>query len=90
MYQIISLILAALGVVLLFAPEYILQKESTNQMIQTVFQYHQIIGAAVLGSAYYLYYYKPRSISETEVSSTSEATVESVTPPSYEQATSEA
>ena len=90
MYQIISLLLAAVGAVLFFAPEYILQKDSTNATLKMIREYHQMTGVALLGGAYYLYTYKPETKTVTETSSTSEASVESATPPSYEEATSEA
>jgi drug/metabolite transporter (DMT)-like permease len=87
MYQIISVVVAALGVVLFFAPEYILQN-SSNKTIEMVRDYNRIVGVGLVGAAYYLYMYRSKTTS-SQVSAISDASIESVTPPSYEEATSE-
>lgn len=93
MYQIISLALAALGLVLFFAPDYLL-KDVQNSNLKMIKDYHQVVGACLVGVAYYLY-----STSEQRPSDTSSTTPstpstpsksETVDLPSYEEATTEA
>jgi hypothetical protein len=85
MYQIISLVLAALGVVLFIAPDYLL-KDVQDSNLKMIRDYHQVVGTGLVAVAYYLY---PQSEKSNDVSSTpstpSETTVDL---PSYEQATS--
>jgi len=54
MYQIISLVLAALGVVLFIAPDYLL-KDVQDSNLKMIRDYHQVVGAGLVGLAYYLY-----------------------------------
>lgn len=55
MNKMISYVLVVLSLLLLLAPDYILQKDSTNSIIKTIYDYHQIIGGLGLMLAYYLY-----------------------------------
>ena len=85
MYQIISLVLAALGVILFIAPDYLLKdvKDSNLKMIR---DYHQVVGAGLVGLAYYLYSTSEKSNDISSTPSTpSETTVDL---PSYEEVTS--
>jgi hypothetical protein len=82
MYQIISLVLAALGVVLFIAPDYLL-KDVQDSNLKMIRDYHQVVGAGLVGLAYYLYSTSEKS---NDISSTpSETTVDL---PSYEEVTS--
>jgi hypothetical protein len=92
MHQIISLILAVLGFVLFFAPDYILDKSVQNSSLQTIREYHQIVGAGLIAAGYYVYTLQEQKtqIQGAETSVASEPTTPSTpTPPSYEEATSE-
>ena len=85
MYQIISLVLAALGVVLFIAPDYLL-KDVQDSNLKMIRDYHQVVGAGLAGLAYYLYSTSEKSNDISSTPSTpSETTVDL---PSYEQATS--
>lgn len=89
MNQIISLALVALGLVLLFAPEYILKKDDSKSFTSTILDYHKFIGVGLIACAYYLY-----SISKVKNELPSTVDSEAVSPspnplPSYEEATSE-
>jgi len=58
MHQIISLVLFITGLVLFFAPDYILVKdsmESQNSIMKQLYEYHQILGFGVIVIAYYIY-----------------------------------
>ncbi len=85
MYQIISLVLAALGVVLFIAPDYLL-KDVQDSNLKMIRDYHQVVGTGLVGVAYYLYSTSEKSNDISSTPSTpSETTVDL---PSYEQATS--
>lgn len=89
MNQIISLALIVLGLVLLFAPEYILKKDDTNSFTSTILDYNKFISVGLIACGYYLY---STSKVKNELPSTvdSEAVSPSPNPlPSYEEATSE-
>lgn len=92
MYQIISLVLAAVGVVLFFAPDYLL-KDVQNSNLKMVKNYHQVAGAGLVGVAYYLYSTSQKTTGDTPSTVSSPSTPstasETVDLPSYEQATSE-
>jgi uncharacterized membrane protein len=89
MYQIISLIVAVVGVVLFFAPDNILDKN--NAQLKMIREYHQIVGAGLVAFAYYLYTsnVKSKEISTSVESTTTPSESSSPVPPSYEEATSE-
>ena len=55
MNKIISYILVALSLLLLLAPDYILAKDSTNSIIKTIYDYHQMIGGLGVMLSYYVY-----------------------------------
>jgi hypothetical protein len=85
MYQIISLVLAALGVVLFIAPDYLL-KDVQDSNLKMIRDYHQVVGAGLVGLAYYLYSTSEKSNDISSTPSTpSETTVDL---PSYEEVTS--
>lgn len=85
MYQIISLVLAALGVVLFIAPDYLL-KDVQDSNLKMIRDYHQVVGAGLVGLAYYLYSTSEKSNDISSIPSTpSETTVDL---PSYEEVTS--
>lgn len=92
MYQIISLVLAALGVILFIAPDYLLKdvKDSNLKMIR---DYHQVVGTALVGVAYYLYSTSQKTTNDTSSTPTTPSTPstssETIDLPSYEKATSE-
>lgn len=85
MYQIISLVLAALGVVLFIAPDYLL-KDVQDSNLKMIRDYHQVVGAGLVGLTYYLYSTSEKSNDISSTPSTpSETTVDL---PSYEEVTS--
>lgn len=85
MYQIISLVLAALGLVLFIAPDYLL-KDVQDSNLKMIRDYHQVVGAGLVGLAYYLYSTSKKSNDISSTPSTpSETTVDL---PSYEEVTS--
>ena len=85
MYQIISLVLAALGVVLFIAPDYLL-KDVQDSNLKMIRDYHQVVGAGLVGLAYYLYSTSEKSNDISSTPSTpSETTVDLR---SYEEVTS--
>jgi len=87
MNQIISLALVVLGLVILFAPEYILQKDNSNYISSKIHEYNQFIGVGLLACSYYLYSTSQKTIADLD------STVESPSPkkdlPTYDEATSE-
>jgi uncharacterized membrane protein len=96
-YQIGSILLAILGLILLLSPESLFSKDTSNNLLQKIQEYHQILGGILLGIAYYVYTYTytpsgtsdfqsttEKSISET----TSVTSVTNVSPPTYDEATS--
>jgi hypothetical protein len=92
MNQFISLALVALGLVVLFAPEYILKKDNSNYITSQIHEYHQFIGVGLLGCSYYLYSTSQKSTAN-ELPSTVDSSQESPSPkqdlPTYDEATSE-
>ena len=87
MYQIISLVIAVLGLVLFFAPDYLIKKDSEN--LKMVRDYHQFAGVALVGCAYYMYSSVTKDTMETSSLPSTESTSETPELPSYEKATSE-
>ena len=89
MNQIISLALVVLGLVVLFAPEYILQKDNSNYISSKIHEYNQFIGIGLLACSYYLYSTSQKTIDDLP------STVDSSQPspkkdlPTYDEATSE-
>jgi hypothetical protein len=89
MNQIISLALVVLGLVVLFAPEYILQKDNSNYISSKIHEYNQFIGIGLLAFSYYLYSTSQKTIDDLP------STVDSSQPspkkdlPTYDEATSE-
>ena len=55
MNKIINLVLFITGVVLLFAPQYILSKDTENSNLKMIYEYRQILGVGCIGLAYYFY-----------------------------------
>lgn len=55
MYTIISLGLIILGLVLFFAPEYIVSKDTENKNLKFIYENHQVLG--FLFSILSLYFY---------------------------------
>jgi hypothetical protein len=89
MYQIISLVLAALGVILFIAPDYLL-KDVQDSKLKMIKDYHQVVGAGLGGVAYYLYSTSQKTTGDTLSTPTTPSTPsETIDLPSYEQATSE-
>ena len=92
MNQIISLALVALGLVILFAPEYILQKDNSNYISSKIHEYNQFIGVGLLACSYYLYSTSQKTITN-ELPSTVDSSQENPGPkkdlPTYDEATSE-
>ncbi len=87
MYQIISLVLAALGVVLFIAPDYLL-KDVQDSNLKMIRDYHQVVGAGLVGLAYYLYSTSGKSNDQGLSSTPSTPSETTVDLPSYEVATS--
>lgn len=94
-YQIGSILLAILGLVLLLSPESLFSKDTSNNVLQKIHEYHQILGGILLGIAYYVYTYTPsgtsdfQSTTEKSISETTDVTsVTNVSPPTYDEATS--
>jgi uncharacterized membrane protein len=89
-YQIVSILLAILGLVLLFSPESLYIINNNNNILQKIHEYHQIIGGILLGIAYYVYTLSPSSTSDFQ--STTEQSISETTsivsPPTYDEATS--
>ena len=88
-YQIASILLTILGLVLLFSPESLYIINNNNNILQKIHEYHQIIGGILLGIAYYVYTLTPSGTSDfqsTTEQSISETSI--VSPPSYDEATS--
>lgn len=89
-YQIVSILLAILGLVLLFSPESLYIINNNNNILQKIHEYHQIIGGILLGIAYYVYTLSPSRTSDFQ--STTEQSISETTsivsPPSYDEATS--
>ena len=90
MYQILSLALAALGVVLFFTQDYLL-KDVQNSNLKMIRDYHQVVGTGLVGVAYYLYSSSEKKItSDTQSIPTTPSTPsETIELPSYEEATTE-
>jgi hypothetical protein len=57
MYKIISLFFFIAGLVLFFAPDYILTKENVelHSMIKMAYEYHQVLGFGIVILGYYIY-----------------------------------
>lgn len=88
MYQVISLVLALAGLILFFAPDYLIKKDSQNSTLKMIRDYNQIVGVALVGSAYYMYSSVDKK--DSTPSTTTEMSTESPEElPSYEKATSE-
>lgn len=85
--QLILIAIVIIGFVLLFFPDYLLPKESQNMLLLKVREYHQFFGILFIGIAYYFYMAGEKTtLPTTEPTTISET---AVTPPSYEEATSE-
>ncbi len=87
-YQIGSILLAILGLVILFSPESLITNNNNN-ILQKIQEYHQILGGILLAIAYYVYTIQSdtsdfQSTTEKSISDTSSV----VSPPSYDEATS--
>jgi hypothetical protein len=93
MNQIISLALVALGLVVLFAPEYILQKDNSNYISTKIHDYHQFIGVGLLACSYYIYSTSEKPIKNELPSTVDSSETPSSSPkqelPTYDEATSE-
>jgi hypothetical protein len=91
MNQFISLALVVLGLIIFFAPEFILQKDNSNYVTTKIHEYHQFIGIGLLGSSYYIYSTSQKTITN-ELPSTIDSS-ESISAnqdlPTYDEATSE-
>jgi hypothetical protein len=90
-YQIASMLLAILGFVILFAPESLFPKDTSNNMLEKIHEYHQIIGGILVAIAYYIYTLseEPKSDFQSTTENLSETTsVTNVSPPTYDEATS--
>jgi hypothetical protein len=55
MHQIISLVLFIIGIVLIFAPDYIVSKDTTNENMKMIYEYRQVLGGGCVALAYYFY-----------------------------------
>lgn len=55
MHQIISVVLFIIGIVLIFAPDYIVSKDTKNENIKMIYEYHQVLGGGCIALAYYFY-----------------------------------
>jgi hypothetical protein len=86
-YNIISITLIAVGFSLLFFIDNLIDKDNTNNMLQTIRDNNLVIGLVCLGAGYYVYTLgqKQPTIQPSEVD-TSEP-LENILP-SYEEATS--
>ena len=82
MNKIISLVIAALGLLLIVAPDYLLSKDSTNSVLSSVYNYHQIVGFVLLGAAYYVHDIMNTELFQQENTTISELLVPSL--PDYE------
>jgi hypothetical protein len=56
MYKIISLFLFIAGLVLFFAPDYILSFDNTeSDSMKMIYEYHQLLGFSIIILGYYVY-----------------------------------
>jgi uncharacterized membrane protein len=88
-YKIGSILLVILGLVILLSPESLFSKDTNNNVLQQIHEYHQIVGGVLLGIAYYIYTTQSDTsdFQSTNVSNISETT-SVMSPPSYDEATS--
>jgi uncharacterized membrane protein len=89
-YQIASILLAILGLIVLLSPESLFPKDTNNNILQKIHEYHQIVGGILVAIAYYIYTQSDTSdFQSTNVSNISETETTSVmSPPTYDEATS--
>lgn len=79
MYTIISLGLVILGLVLFFAPEYIISKDTEDKNLKFIIEYHQVLG--FLFSILSIYFYMENTSYDniyTDINSASQSTTHSV------------
>jgi cytosine/uracil/thiamine/allantoin permease len=88
MHFYISIILAAMAVVLLFSPETIIQKDTQNPQLKMIRDYSMVFGLGCAGLAYY--FYSNIQQHRDTASTSTETTTEMSQLPTYEEATSEA
>ena len=70
------------------SPESLFPKDTNNNILQKIHEYHQIVGGVLLGIAYYIYTQSDTSdFQSTNVSNISETT-SVMSPPTYDEATS--
>ena len=87
-YKIGSILLVILGLVILLSPESLFSKDTNNNVLQQIHEYHQIVGGILVAIAYYIYTQSDTSdFQSTNVSNISETT-SVMSPPSYDEATS--
>lgn len=68
MEMYIAAILLAVGMVLVFSPDYILNKDTDNKIIKIVYDNATIIGLACLVMAYYFWSQQKVTVIEPEIS----------------------
>lgn len=92
-YNIIAIALVAIGFVLLFLLDTVIQKDTQNNMLKTIRDNNLVLGVVCLGAGYYVYTLgqkQPTVIEDVELD-TSEPLARVASNerlPSYEEATS--
>lgn len=95
MYNLISIALLVLGLAILFYPDTILDKNTSNEYLQMIYQKKTLVGSVCVAGAYYAYTLAQKEIHSFVVSPTAPLPIpQAIVPegntssnglPSYEQ-----